>query len=109
MRVQQNSARLGDVTPTPAPIFSNAAAGCAGPYGPAGSSDGGTVPPGIGLTMTNDKPPRIVYAKPPRRVRKKPPAKAAIPSVIVTAKTPSKVAAERRYARFLIKQDAEEP
>ena len=30
------------------------------------------------------------------------------PSVIVTAKKPSKVAAER-YARFLIKQDAEEP
>jgi hypothetical protein len=60
------------------------------------------------MTMTNDKPPRIVYAKPPRRVSKKPPAKAAIPSVIVTAKKPSKVAAER-YARFLIKQDAEEP
>jgi hypothetical protein len=59
--------------------------------------------------MTNDKPPRIVYAKPPRRVRKKPPAKAAIPSVIVTAKKPSKAAAERRYARLLKKQDAEEP
>jgi hypothetical protein len=33
----------------------------------------------------------------------------AIPSVIVTAKKPSKVAAERRYARLLIKQDTEEP
>jgi len=33
----------------------------------------------------------------------------AIPSVIVTAKKPSKVAAERRYARLLKKRDIEEP
>jgi hypothetical protein len=60
--------------------------------------------------MTNDKPPRIVYAKPPRRVRKKPPpAQVAVPSVIGTAKKPSEVAAERRYARLLIKQETEEP
>jgi hypothetical protein len=53
------------------------------------------------MTMTNDKPPRILYAKPPRRVRKKPPpAQATIPPVIVTGKKPSKVAAERR-ARLL--------
>jgi hypothetical protein len=32
----------------------------------------------------------------------------AIPSVIVTVKKPSKVAAERRYARMLKKQDTEE-
>ena len=60
--------------------------------------------------MTNDKPPRIVYAKPPRRARRKPPpAQVAIPSVIVTAKKPRKVDAAIRYARMLKKQDAEEP
>ena len=60
--------------------------------------------------MTDDKPPRIVYAKPPRRVRKKPPpAQATIPPVIVTGKKPSKVAAEGRYARLLKKRDIEEP
>jgi hypothetical protein len=62
------------------------------------------------MTMINDKPPRIVYAKPPLRTRTNaPPAKVAIPAVIATAKKPSKVAVERRYARMLQKPDTEEP
>jgi hypothetical protein len=57
------------------------------------------------MTMTNDKPPRIVYAKPPRKAhRKAPPARVAIP-VIVTAKKPRKLDAARRCARMIQQLD----
>jgi hypothetical protein len=60
--------------------------------------------------MTNDKPPRIVYAKPPRKAPKKAqPAWVTIPAVIVTARKPRKVEAAIRYARMLQKPDTEEP
>ena len=113
MRVQQNSARLVDVAP--APIFSNAAAGCADPAGmvrlaPVSIARRRHRPPGIGLTMTNDKPPRIVYAKPPRTARRKaPPARVTIPAVILTARKPRKLDTVIRYARMLQKPDIEAP
>ncbi len=60
--------------------------------------------------MTDEKPPRIVYAKPPRTARRKaPPARVTIPAVIVTARKPSKVDAAIRCARMLKKQETEEP
>ena len=52
--------------------------------------------------MTNDKPPRIVYAKPPRKApRKAPAARVTFPAVIVTARKPREVDAAIRYARML--------
>ena len=58
--------------------------------------------------MTNDKPPRIVYAKPPRRARRKaPPGRGDNSRRHRDSKEASKVDAAIRYARML--QKPEEP
>jgi hypothetical protein len=70
--------------------------------------DGGTAPVSDGHDR-RQATPHCVRQAAGRAGRKAPPAQVAIPSVIVTAKKPSKVAAERRYARLLKKRDIEEP